>query len=192
MFREFRSSLSLFVLFFAVTGFGYPILMLLLGQSLFPYQSNGSMIKDNDRIIGSSLIGQNFTSENYFHPRPSAAGQGFDAANSSGSNLAPTSADLLKAVEDRVADLKKTNPAHIPIDLVTTSGSGLDPDISPDAAMFQTTRIATARHMSPMQVQEIVKQMTKPRDLGFLGDNRLNVLQLNRALDSPKAGAAAQ
>lgn len=183
MFKELRSSISLFVLLFALTGFGYPLLMLFVGQKIFPQQANGSLIMDDGKIIGSTLIGQNFTSDGYFHGRPSAAGSGYDAANSSGSNLAPTSTDLLKAVTDRVADLKKTNAASIPVDLVTTSGSGLDPDISPDAARFQVARVALARQISPMKIEDLVSQSILSRSFGILGDNRVNVLDLNMRLD---------
>ncbi len=159
MFRELRSSISLFIVLFALTGFGYPILMLLLGQNLFPYQSNGSLIIENEKIIGSSLIGQNFASEGYFHSRPSAAGNGYDAGNSSGSNLGPTRSDLMKAVSDRAAD------------------------ISPDAARFQVARVATARQLNPLKVEELVSQSIIPRTFSILGDNRVNVLDLNRKLD---------
>ena len=183
MFRELRASISLFILFFALTGFGYPLLVLQLGQSLFPHQANGSLIHDNDKIIGSSLLGQNFTNDLYFHGRPSAAGTGYDAANSSGSNLGPTSADLMKAVEERAADYKKTGVSRIPVDLITTSASGLDPDISPDAARLQVTRVAMARKLSPIKVEELVSQSITLRKFGLLGDNHVNVLDLNCKLD---------
>ncbi len=185
MFRELRASLTLFVLFVFVTGLGYPMAALYLGQALFPHQANGSLIQEKGKIIGSTLIGQNFTGNGYFHPRPSAAGNGYDAANSSGSNLGPTSADLIKAVGDRVADLKKAGGAvAIPVDLVTSSASGLDPNISPAAARFQAARIAEARKMDVAKVSDLVARNTEPRTLGFLGENHVNVLELNRALDS--------
>ncbi len=183
MFRELRSSVSLFILFFVLTGLGYPFLTLILGQQLFPHQANGSLIETNGKIIGSSLIGQNFAGAGYFHGRPSAAGNGYDAGNSSGSNLGPTSANLQQAIEQRVNDLKKDNSVPIPVDLVTTSASGLDPDISPDAAQFQVSRVAAARQLTLDQIQDIIKQSTTSRSLGFLGDNRVNVLDLNLALD---------
>ena len=184
MFRELRASLTLFLLLMLMTGFAYPFLVLNIGQAILPYQSNGSLIEENGKLIGSSLIGQNFSGDAYFHPRPSAAGSGYDAAHSSGSNLAPTSADLMKAVGDRAAALKLGNASlSVPIDLVTTSGSGLDPDLSPAAARFQAARVADARHTDVVKIQELIGAHIRPRDLGFLGDNRVNVLELNRALD---------
>lgn len=184
MFRELRPSLTLLILFLGLTGFGYPLLMWQTGQTLFPHQANGSLIENNGKIIGSSLIGQNFTSDGYFHSRPSAAGTGYDATNSSGSNLATTSPVLLKDVTERANDLKKISTSLIPVDLVTTSASGLDPDISPDAARFQASRVAAARQLNVMQVEDLIKQSTTSRSLGFLGTNRVNVLDLNRKLDS--------
>lgn len=186
MFRELRASITLFLLFMFVTGLGYPMLTLYLGQALFPHQANGSLIEENGKIIGSTLIGQNFIGDKYFHPRPSTAGNGYDAGNSSGSNLGPTSADLLKAVSGRVADLKKAgSPPSIPVDLVTASGSGLDPHISPAAARFQAARVAEARKLDITKIEDALAQYTEPRTLGFLGENRVNVLELNRALDRP-------
>jgi K+-transporting ATPase ATPase C chain len=167
-----------------ITGFVYPAAVLGIGQTVFPWQANGSLIEDNGMVIGSELIGQNFTGPSYFHPRPSAAGGGYDAANSSGSNLAPTSADLIKAVGDRVSALRTdTNAMGVPVDLVTASASGLDPDISPAAAHFEAARVAAARHLNIKQVDELIAQNVTPPDLGFLGESRVNVLALNRALD---------
>ncbi len=154
MLKELRTALTLFLLLLLVTGFGYPMLVLGIGQSLFPQQANGSLLTDNGKIIGSILIGQNFTDDKYFHPRPSAAGNGYDAGNSSASNFGPTSTDVIKAVGDRVADLRKSeNMTTIPVDLVTASASGLDPDISPAAARLQITRIALARNINILQIR---------------------------------------
>lgn len=184
MFKELRASLTLFLTLALLTGLAYPIAILGLGQMLFPVEANGSLIMDNGKIIGSSLIGQNFTSTAYFHPRPSYAGNGYDAANSSGSNLAPTSADLTKSVSARIAALKAENGnPNIPVDFVTSSGSGLDPDISPAAAHLQAARIALARHIDVVRVNGLIDQNTQSRTFGILGENRVNVLQLNRALD---------
>ena len=184
MFQELRASLTLLTLLTLVTGLAYPLAMTGLGNTLFPHQANGSLIEKDGKIIGSELIGQNFTSDTYFHPRPSAAGSGYDAANSSGSNLAPTAPDLLKTVTERVTELRKTGDQHtIPVDLVTTSGSGLDPDISVAAANFQAARIAQARNIPTTQIQDLITQNTTPRTFGLLGENRVNVLRLNQTLD---------
>jgi len=184
MLRELRTSATLFFVFMLVTGLGYPMLVLGIGQNLFPKQANGSLLTASGKIVGSTLIGQSFSGEKYFHPRPSAAGNGYDATNSSGSNLAPTSSDLMKAVADRVTELKKTgNPSPIPVDLVTTSASGLDPHISVAAARFQSPRIIMTRHLNAAQIEDLISQHTESRTLGFLGENRVNVLELNLALD---------
>jgi K+-transporting ATPase ATPase C chain len=184
MFQELRASLTLLALLTFLTVVCYPLLMTGLGKSLFPYQANGSLVEKDGKIIGSGLIGQNFSNDAYFHPRPSAAGSGYDASNSSGSNLAPTAPDLLKTIGERVAELRKTNAqSPIPVDLVTASGSGLDPDISVDAANFQAPRIAQTRNLSAQQVQELISQNTTPRLFGMLGENRVNVLKINQALD---------
>ncbi len=166
-------------------GIIYPLAVTGLAQLIFPKQANGSLLRSNDRIVGSSLIGQPFTSSGYFHSRPSYAGTaGYDAANSSGSNLAPTN----KALHDRVAasvqDLRKENAnAPIPVDFVTSSGSGLDPDISPAAAEFQIPRVASERGISQAEVRSFVARHTLGRQLGFLGEPRVNVLELNLDLD---------
>lgn len=188
MIKEFRASLGLLFLMMLITGIAYPAFVLGAGQALFPAQANGSLIEDNGTIIGSSLLGQSFIGSTYFHPRPSAAGDGYDAANSSGSNLAPTSADLINAVHDRVTVLREDgNMTPIPVDLVTSSASGLDPDISPAAAHFQSPHIAIARHLDVAQVDELVVRNIISPDWGFLGDSRVNVLALNRALDKLSA-----
>lgn len=184
MLRELRASLGLYLILFFLTGLGYPLLVLGIGQGLFPHQANGSLIEENDKIIGSELIGQNFTGEGYFHPRPSAAGKGYDAANSSGSNLGPSSKDLADQVAARIAaERKEGSIALVPIDLVTTSASGLDPHISPAAAKFQMPRIATVRQLEPARVEELINDHIEPRTLGLLGERRVNVLRLNLALD---------
>ena len=142
------------------------------------------MLEQNGKIIGSELIGQNFSDEKYFHSRPSAAGDGYDAGNSSSSNLAPTSSDLLKTITARTIELRSPDSSRkIPVDLVTASGSGLDPDISVAGALYQTAHVAEARGLPVQQVQGLVTQNITPRDWGFLGEQRVNVLNLNRALD---------
>jgi K+-transporting ATPase ATPase C chain len=184
MFQELRASLCLLVLFTLLTGVGYPLLVTAVGQAFFPHQANGSLVRSEGTIIGSELIGQNFPDDKYFHARPSAAGNGYDASNSSGSNLAPTSPDLVKTLTARVDDLRKDGDTRaIPVDLVTASGSGLDPDISVAAANFQVMRVAQARHVPVQQVQDIVAKNVTPRLFGVLGESRVNVLALNRALD---------
>ena len=166
----------------------YPLVVFGIAQALFRDKANGSLIVDKDGTVrGSKLLGQNFTAEKYFHPRPSAAGNGYDAANSSGSNLGPTSQKLNDAIKDRIAayrkenGLKETDP--VPADAVTASGSGLDPHISLRNAELQIPRVAKARGMSEEKVRELIQQNTDARDLGVLGDPGVNVLQLNLALD---------
>lgn len=184
MIQELRASLMILLFFTLVTGIAYPIGMTIIGQKFFPYQANGSLIEQDGKIIGSELIGQNFTSDRYFHPRPSAAGNGYDAANSSGSNLAMTATDFLKTVAARVADLRAHDATRqIPVDLVTASGSGLDPDISVDAAYFQAMRVALARGLPPQQVHNLITEQTTSPSFGVFGTARVNVLRLNRALD---------
>ena len=184
MFRELRASFTLFAILFVLTGIGYPLLTYVAGQGLFPEQANGSLIRKGDVVIGSSLIGQNFSGDTYFHPRPSAAGNGYDAANSSGSNLPASSADLAKAVSGRVGILRVDESiGAIPVDMVTASASGLDPDISVAAAHFQIGRVARARNVPVAELEKLIEKNTTGRDFGILGEARVNVLQLNRALD---------
>jgi K+-transporting ATPase ATPase C chain len=185
MLKELRASFTLFALLMAVTGVAYPMLTFGAGQALFPRQANGSLIEDNGKIVGAALIGQNFTGDGYFHPRPSAAGNGYDAANSGGSNVAVAGADFAKAVGDRVAALKQSGETggNVPVDLVTTSASGLDPDISVAAAKYQAARVAAARHMDVMTVENLIAAHTQERAFDFLGEPRVNVLEINRALD---------
>src|ERR1700694_4516008 len=163
----------------------YPLVITGLAQVLFPGRANGQLIQQNGKIVGSKLIGQSFTGPGYFHSRPSFAGTGYDASASSGSNLGPTNKLLLERVKGDVQKLQAENPnAAIPVDLVTTSGSGLDPDISPDAAEFQIPRVAHSRKMKQEDVRAFVQKHTKGRDLGFLGEPRVNVLELNLELDN--------
>ncbi|MGB9152534.1 MAG: potassium-transporting ATPase subunit KdpC [Alphaproteobacteria bacterium] len=184
MFQELRASLTLLIIFTLLTGVGYPLLMTGIGNSLFPHQAKGSLVRKDGAIIGSELIGQNFTDDKYFHPRPSAAGNGYDASNSSGSNLGPSAPDLIKTITARVADLRNSNEfAPIPVDLVTASGSGLDPDISVASANFQAARVAQARNIPMPRIEELIIQNTRARRFGVLGENRVNVLAINRALD---------
>ena len=168
-------------------GIVYPLVVTGLAQGLFHNKANGQLIYRNGQIVGSKLIGQAFTGPGYLHSRPSAAGNGYDAANSGGTNLAPTNQKLIDRVNADVARLRAENPAQpIPIDLVTTSASGLDPDITPAAAEFQVARIAHERGLSEDQVRQIIRQHTQGRQLGFLGEPRVNVLAVNLALDEIK------
>jgi len=163
----------------------YPLAVTGLAQVLFPKRSNGQLIEKNGKTVGSKIIGQAFTEPGYFHSRPSNAGTGYDATSSSGSNLAPTNKNLLDRVKGDVEKLRAENPkTPIPVDLVTASGSGLDPEISPAAAQFQIARVARERGMNEDDLRALVQKHTKGRDLGFLGEPRVNVLELNLDLDS--------
>ena len=165
-------------------GLGYPLGLTLASGILFPRQAAGSLILKDGKVIGSSLLAQSFTADKYFHPRPSAAGNGYDATSSGGSNLAQSNAKLVARVQGDIDKLAKENPGKpVPIDMVTASGSGLDPDITPDAALFQAPRVAKARGLAEERVQELIAQHTTPRTLGLLGEPRVNVLELNLALD---------
>src|SRR5665213_609896 len=172
-----RPAFMLTLIFTLLTGLAYPLAMTGLLQALFPQQANGSLVKSGDTVIGSSLIGQNFPSDKYFHSRPSSAGKdGYDATASGGSNLAPSSKDLVAGIKQRVADL---GGGPVPADLVMGSASGLDPDISPQAAMFQVAHVAKARNLPEDQIKALVDQTITPPTFGFLGDARVNVLDLN-------------
>jgi len=169
-----------------LTGLVYPLVVTGLAQALFPHQANGSLIERNGKIVGSSLIGQKFTKPEYFHGRPSAAGDGYDAANSGATNLGPTNQALITRVKEDIKKFRQENPAYtgpIPADLLTTSASGLDPHISPASAYAQVDRVAKARNISPETLRQIVERHIEGRQFGILGEPRVNVLTLNLYLD---------
>jgi potassium-transporting ATPase KdpC subunit len=183
-----RRNLITAILYTVVTtvifGLVYPFVVTGIAQVFFKDKANGQLIQQNGQLVGSRIIGQSFTAAGYFHSRPSMAGNGYDAANSSGSNYAPTNKKLIDRVAGDVAALQLDHPnTEVPIDLVTTSGSGLDPDITPAAAEFQVTRIAHERSLSEDAVRRLIAQHTLGRQLGFLGEPRVNVLELNLDLD---------
>ncbi|HEU5458720.1 MAG TPA: potassium-transporting ATPase subunit KdpC [Terracidiphilus sp.] len=166
-------------------GLAYPLAFTGLAHAVFPHKAAGSLIHRNGVVLGSPLLAQSFVSDRYFHPRPSAAGNGYDATSSGGSNLAQSSAALVRRIQSDVDSLAAQNPGHpVPIDLVTASASGLDPDITPDAATFQVPRVARARGIDPALLRRLIAEQTTPRTLGLLGEPRVNVLELNLALDA--------
>jgi K+-transporting ATPase ATPase C chain len=196
MLREIRPAIIVLLGLTLITGLIYPLVMTGIAGVLFPYQAQGSLIEKDGKVIGSALIGQDFESDRYFHGRPSATlgtdpndpsktvAQPYNAVNSTGSNLGPTNKALIDRVSADVAKLKQENPSMpVPIDLVTTSGSGLDPEISPAAALFQVPRVAKARNMAEDSLRQLVSEHIQGRTLGLLGEPRVNVLALNLALD---------
>lgn len=171
-------------LFAVLLGIAYPLAMTAIGQAVFPSQANGSLVRENGKVIGSTVIGQAFTSERYFQTRPSAAGKGYDGLASSGSNLGPASQALHDRVKEQVAAMQAAEPGKpIPADLVTTSGSGLDPDITPEAAYYQVDRLARVRSLDPAAVRHLVDESVEQPLLGFIGEPHVNVFELNRRLD---------
>ncbi len=187
MLAHVRAALVSLVVFTVVTGILYPLIVTGIAQAVFPYQANGSVIVKDGKPVGSALIGQSFDDPKYFWSRPSATSPFPDnAGSSSGSNLSPTNPELVKAVQGRVDALRAADPgntAPVPVDLVTASGSGLDPHISPAAALYQAPRVAKARGLAPRAVRQLVDRHTEGRFLGLLGEPRVNVLALNLALD---------
>jgi K+-transporting ATPase ATPase C chain len=201
MLREIRPAIVVLVALTVITGLVYPLAMTGIAQVIFPSQAQGSMIESGGKVVGSALIGQVFTDDKYFHGRPSATTAPdpkdptktvpapYNAANSGGANLGPSNKALIDRVQGDIDTLKKENPsAAVPIDLVTTSASGLDPDISPEAALFQVPRIAKARNLPEDRVRQLVADNTKGRLFGLLGEPRVNVLMLNLALDQLATG----
>jgi len=188
MAAHLRPALTALIIFTVITGIAYPLLVTGIAQVAFPFQANGSLIVKDGKVVGSALIGQVFDDPKYFWGRPSATSPfGYNAASSSGSNLSPTNPDLVKAVQGRVDALRaadRDNKAPVPVDLVTASASGLDPHISPAAALYQVSRVARERKRSPDAVRTLVEKHTEGRTLGFLGEPRVNVLALNLELDA--------
>ena len=179
-----RTSIRFTILMTALFGLAYPLALTGIAGALFPHQAAGSLIARNGQVIGSELLAQGFASDRYFHPRPSAAGNGYDATSSGGSNLAQSNAKLVRRMQGDIDKLAAENAGRpVPIDAVTMSGSGLDPDITPDNAYFQVRRVAKARGMSEQRVNELIRQHTVARTFGLLGEPRVNVLELNLALD---------
>jgi len=194
MWQQILPGLRIKLFMTVLLGIGYPLAMTGISQLLFPHQSNGSLITEGGKVIGSELIGQTFTKPEYFQPRPSNAGMGYDASASSGYNQGPTSKKLMERVSAAVTQFRKDNPDYhgpIPADLVTGSASGLDPHLSPDSAHAQAARVAKARGASLDQVDQLIAQFTEGPDLGFLGEPRVNVLRLNLALDQRIAKQSA-
>ena len=189
--RALRPAIVLLLLLASITGLAYPLLITGVAQVAMPSRANGSLIVDGGKVVGSELIAQGFASPRYFHPRPSAAGKGYDAAASAATNLAPGSKDLRDAIAARVADARAQGltGADVPPDLVTTSASGLDPDLSPEAAFAQIGRVAKARGVAEPQIREVVERNVAYPMLGIIGVARINILLLNRQLDriSPNA-----
>lgn len=196
MFKEFGTSLRVTILSIVLFGFIYPLAMTGIAQAIFPKEANGAMVSAGGKIVGSDIIGQLWTKPYYFHGRPSAAGKnGYDPTATAGTNLGPTSKKLIDATKATIEALKKENPdarGALPIDLVTSSASGIDPDISPAAAYYQAPRVAKARGIAVTTVNSIIARETKPRTWGILGEERINVLALNLALDAAAPISAAR
>jgi potassium-transporting ATPase KdpC subunit len=197
MLKEIRPAIIILVVLTLITGLAYPLAMTAIAGVIFPRQAQGSLVEQNGKVVGSALIGQEFSGEQYFHGRPSATvapdpkdssktvPAPYNAANSGGSNLGPTNKTLIDRVKDDVEKLKAENPSvPVPVDLVTTSASGLDPNVSPEGALFQVPRIAKARKMPEDRVRQLVAAQTEGRTAGLLGEPRVNVLALNLALDA--------
>jgi K+-transporting ATPase ATPase C chain len=189
--RQLLPALLVFLVLTVLTGVLYPLAVTAFAQVAFPGRADGSLIERDGQVVGSRLIGQGFSGESYFHPRPSAAGDGYDGASSSASNLGPTNGDLLTAVAERVAAYRELNglaaDAEVPVDAVTSSGSGLDPHISPENASLQTARIARVRGIPLSEVLALIDDHTDGQSLGFLGEPGVNVLELNLALDAARS-----
>jgi potassium-transporting ATPase KdpC subunit len=189
MLSELRPAILITIVFTVLTGIIYPLAVTGIAQVIFPNQANGSLVERNGTVIGSEMIGQNFTRPEYFHPRPSAAGMGYDASSSGGSNLGPTNPALADRLAKDAAQFRKDNPDYagpIPSDAITASASGLDPDISPANAMAQASRVAKARGVAASAIEDLIRANIQGRDLGVLGEPRVNVLKLNMALDRQK------
>ena len=182
MFKHLRPTLVLLAAFTAITGLAYPIVLTGIAQVIFPYQANGNLITKDGKVVGSTLIGQNFTSDRYFHGRPSAVD--YKADTSGASNAGPTSKALIERIRGEVEKLRQQIPGEVPVDLITTSASGLDPHISPAAVLFQVPRVAKARGTTPERIRQLVEKHIEGRFLWFLGEPRVNVLELNMALDA--------
>ena len=185
MYSVWKTSIRFTIVTTVLLGLGYPLFVTGVAAMIFPHKAAGSLIKLKDgTVVGSELIAQSFTSDKYFHPRPSAAGNGYDATASGGSNLAQSNKTLVTRIQGDIDKLAAQNPGKpVPIDLVTTSASGLDPDITPDAAFYQASRVAKARNLSEDSVRKLIDQHITSRQLGLLGEPRVNVLDLNLALD---------
>ena len=186
--KEFRPAIIMTVVLTVILGLAYPLVMTGIAQTVFPGQADGSLVRNDDGdVMGSALVGQSFGDPRYFWPRPSAAGDGYDATASGGSNLGPTSARLRQSADERAKALREAqglpDDAQVPVELVAASASGLDPHISPDAARFQAARVAKARGMTEAEVLKVIDEHIEGRTLGILGEPRVNVLQLNMALD---------
>jgi potassium-transporting ATPase KdpC subunit len=189
MLKHLGEALRVTIVSIVLLGLIYPLAMTGLAQAIFPRQANGSLVTVNGKVVGSAIIGQLWTKPQYFHGRPSAAGKGYDPTATGGTNLGPTSKKLIASTKTTIAQLEKENPdanGPPPMDLVTSSGSGIDPDISPEAAYWEAPRVAKARHMSISAVNAVVAAHVEGRTFGFLGEPRVNVLELNLALDGLK------